>query len=189
MGSMRYFTIITSLFKLSIFCPFCQTTTRALIWYNHPMHSDSYEDIVKYLIEKAENLLNYKRITDGIVQIDYVAIYPKDEQEKAALLDSLKTISVPIKTTPTGTVFKLGKPIQTISRKVLLLKIHTVDPLKQQRGYIDYQVEDYESFKRTNLMNNSVEITENADRMEMLTTSENEIAIYFPENPLGKDFI
>ena len=153
------------------------------------MHSDSYEDIVKYLIEKAENLLNYKHINEGIVQIDYAAIFPKDEQEKAALLDSLQTIAVPIKTTPTGTVFKLGKPIQTLTRQVLLLKIHTVAPLIPQRGYIDYQVDDYEAFKRTNLMTNSVEIADHGTGTEMLTISENEIAVYFPENPLGKDFI
>jgi hypothetical protein len=153
------------------------------------MHSDSYEDIVNYLVEKAEILLNYKHITDGIVQIDYAAIFPKDEQEKASLLDALKTIAVPIKPTPTGTVFKLGKPVQTLTRQVLLLKIHNFDPSKQQRGYIDYQVEDYETFKRTYLMNNAVELMQNSSGQEMLTTSENEIAVYFPENPLGKDYI
>lgn len=153
------------------------------------MHSDSYENIILYLVEQAEKLLEFRRITDGITQIDYVAIFPKDEQEKTALENSLKTIAMPVKVTPTGTIYKLGKPVQTLNQQVQLLKIHTVDPTKTQRGYVDYQVADYALFKRMYLMSNAVESTQNASGMEMLTAEQTEVSIFFPETPFGKDLI
>jgi len=153
------------------------------------MHNDSYEDIIRYILEQAENVLNYKHLTDGITHIDYVAIFPKDEQEKNALTESLKTKAMQVKTTPTGIIYKLGMPIQTLNQQISLLKIHSVDMSKTIRGYVDYQVKDYQDFKRTYLMTNAVEVTQNATGVEMLTASGDEAAVFFPETPLGKDLI
>lgn len=153
------------------------------------MPDQPIDAIVKYLIEKADQLINSYKMQDGITKIDYVAIFPKSAVDETSLVESLKHIGLPVKETPTGTIYKLTTFVEMPQGEVQLVKIKKFDKNRTQRGYIDYEVADYQKFKMENLSKGVVEISQNAEGMEMLKLVDPEVLIFFPENPLGKAFI
>lgn len=132
-------------------------------------------------------LLEEKKITKWIKKIDYVAIFPKSKIEYIEFIKKLQAEGHPVKTTPTGTVFRLETPIETSLGQILFIRVRIYQSNITQSGYVDYQIEDYRVFKEKCLRTNSVAITNNSDGIEMLVTKNAKVIIYFPEICLGEN--
>lgn len=147
---------------------------------------EAWKGIVHGVTEKANRLLEEKQIDQDAGQIDYVAIFPKNQDGYNSLMVSLGQAGEPVRVVPTGTVFKLREPLETPHGIVGMVRIRIFDPSKSQLGYVDYALENYGEFKEKYLTSGVVNITHSADGVEMLTLENEEVIIYFPETPLGK---
>ncbi len=147
---------------------------------------ESWKETIRMITQNADHLLKDKQISEGVGGIDYAAIFPASKDEYILLMDKLQQEGTPVKVAPTGTVFRLKEPIKTPQGEVSLVRIRIYDPDKSQRGYIDYQIDDYERFKKKYLALGTVSITHSRDGVEMLMAENKEVIVYFPEIPLGK---
>lgn len=143
-----------------------------------------WQIIVGIITKKAAKLLQDIQVHQGFGKIDYVAIFPKSEDEYNEFMSNLKKVGDPIRIVPTGTVFQLRKPLVTPQGRIPLVRIRIYDPLKTQMGYIDYQIDNYQTFREKYLSLNTVIITHNAEGVEMLMAENKDIIIYFPEVPI-----
>ena len=153
--------------------------------YNHFMN---YRDIVQDIMKKVAELLRNSSISSGIVQIDHVGIFPQGDHDFEVLSGSIKKEGLAIKPTPNGVIYKLNSPIQTQEGKVYLVKIYAYDLQQKRIGSVDYQVYNFQTFKRDYLSTGSVEDVEDHDG-EKLTVKDTNVIANFPENPAGKQFI
>ena len=109
-------------------------------------------DAVQYVASKASELS--KRVTGieyQIVTLTVFAHYP-EEYEK------LREISLELGEFDhenNGVFVKLHEPINLSSGKLELLRIRKPDPYRMQVGCCDFEVGDYERFKRAYLQKNS----------------------------------
>ena len=148
---------------------------------------EAWQERIGQVTEQADKLLKDKGVLEGVGRIDYAAIFPKSEQEYSELMSVLQTNGEPVREVPTGTVFQLREPLQTPQGEVPRVRVRINDSSKTQIGYVDYWVGDYPSFKDRYVPSGIIGITHNQDGVEMLTTENEEVIVYFPQIPLGKD--
>lgn len=145
-----------------------------------------WKETIGMVTQKADQLLKDRQIKDGVVGIDYAAIFPRSKDEYNLLMERLQQEGKPVKVVPTGTVFRTKESAKTPQGEVSLVRVRIYNPDKSQRGYVDYQVDDYERFKKRYLASGAVSVVHNQDGVEMLTAENEEVIVYFPEIPLGK---
>lgn len=148
------------------------------------MNNNDLELIVNYIVDKGEGVIK-KYLEEPVGNIDYLAIFCKDDEEKKQLLDLMNSLGEVIQDTPTGPNFKLKTPIETKSGKVGLIKIRNTDSAKIHRGAPDFKVDDYEAFKNKYLGREHFNLIERQDfEMIEIWDPEADVLVYFPNIPL-----
>jgi len=107
---------------------------------------NTINEILEYIIPKTLEM-NRLYIPDELVQINYSAIFCKNDAEYKKLNEEASQIGNVVEDTQTGPLYKFHKSLQTLAGPLWLLKIRKPDPTRPQRGDADFTLKDYYSFK------------------------------------------
>ena len=149
------------------------------------MNVNELKLLVKEIVEKATKLKN--KYTDQVnASVNYAYIFSQSNNEYESLINITNEIGKVIKATPTGPLFYI-QPLDTISGKLLLLKIRKSDNTRPERGDADFTVDNYLNFKKKYLSQEGFKLIER-ETMEMieLIDSEFDVRVYFSDPPLNK---
>ena len=106
--------------------------------------------ILEYIVPRALQL-NKIYLPNESVQINYAAIFCKDESEFTLLKKKTARMGKIIENTPTGPLYKFDQSIDTSAGPLWLLKIRNPDYTRPERGDADFTLEDYSKFKDKHL--------------------------------------
>lgn len=103
-------------------------------------------EILEYIV--AETLkMNSIYIPDESMEINYSAIFCQNDFEYGQFNNEVSQIGNIIENTPTGPLYKLSEPLETLAGPLSLLKIRKFDSTRPQRGDADFTLKDYNTFK------------------------------------------
>jgi hypothetical protein len=142
-------------------------------------------EILQYIILKTREL-NSAYIQEDVGPINYVAIFCQDDEEYRKLFDEASQMGEVIENTSTGPLFKLRKPVPTLSGLLHLLKIRKSDSTRPERGDADFTMKDYYAFKEKYIKNTDhfrLIVRSNFEMME-LRDSGFQVLSYFSNIPL-----
>jgi hypothetical protein len=113
------------------------------------MKREGIEQIVDYLVRHALEALDRRAEHFG-AELDYVAIFSKDDQEFDELVLCVEKLGTEVdyQMRKTGVTFHLAQPIMTEFGDLKLLKIRKPDPTRPQRGAPDFVIQNYDEFKQ-----------------------------------------
>ena len=145
------------------------------------MNQEDLKNIAKDIVKKA-TLLKNKYTDQQEAPVSYVAIFCQNDEEFEEFTKVVKTFSTIINETPTGFHYKIP-PLNTVSRSFQILKIRIPDKTRPERGDADYNVENYEEFKKNHLSRNGFKLIKRKDH-EMIELMEPgaDVRVYF-SNP------
>ena len=103
-------------------------------------------EIVAFIVPRAMEL-NHAHIKEEVGPINYSAIFCRDDHEYEKLLSEAQVLGIIADNTPTGPLFRLNAPIQTIAGPLHLVKIRKADPTRLERGDADFTMKNYDDFK------------------------------------------
>ena len=148
------------------------------------MNVDELILLVKEIVEKAIKLKD-KHTNQNSALVNYCCIFSQSNEEYESLINVTNEIGKVIKKTPTGPLFHIS--LETISGKLLLLKIRKPDTTRPERGDADFTVDNYPNFKKKYLSQSGFKLIER-ETMEMieLVDSEFDVRVYFSDPPLDK---
>ena len=146
-----------------------------------PMELEELKNIVKDIVKNA-TLLKDKYTDQKEAPVSYVAIFCQNNQEFEGFTQIVKTFSKVINETPTGFHYRIP-PLATVSGPFKILKIRIPDITRPERGDADYNVDNYEEFKKKHLPLKGFKLIERPDH-EMVELMENgaDVRVYF-SNP------
>ena len=141
--------------------------------------------ILKYIV--AETLkMNHIHIPDEVMEINYSAIFCQNDFEYEQFNKEASQIGNVIENTPTGPLYKLSKPLETLAGLLHLLKIRKPDPIRPERGDADFTLKDYNTFKEK--YSKDIQYFKIIDRryFEMIELKDKEFKVlsYFSNIPL-----
>jgi hypothetical protein len=149
----------------------------------------SNQRILDYIIPKTLEM-NHLYVPDELVRINYSAIFCENDAEYEELNKEAAQIGDVVEDTPTGPLYKLHKPLQTLAGPLWLLKIRKPDPTRPQRGDADFTLKDYYSFKEKYSKNTEHFKVIDRGNFEMieLKDSKFDVLSYFSNIPLTLQF-
>ncbi len=141
--------------------------------------------LIKEIVERATELKN-KHTDQSDALVNYSCIFSQSNDEFEHLVKTSNKIGKVIKETPTGPIFHI-KPLETLSGKLLLLKVRKPDPTRPERGDADFTVSNYSKFKKKYLSRVGFKWIERKS-MEMIELVDPafEVRVYFSDPPLDK---
>lgn len=106
-------------------------------------------DLIKIfqdIISESVRLKN-KYTREATAKVEFADIFSKDDDEFWQLTDTLKTIGNIAYPTPTGDIYKLNLPIETVAGPLYFVKIRKPDIKLNFRGDADFNT-DYKKLKQ-----------------------------------------
>jgi hypothetical protein len=141
--------------------------------------------LVKESVEKATKLKD-KHTNQKNAPVNYACIFSQSKNEYDDFIDVTNKIGKVVKETPSGFLYHI-QPLDTISGKLLLLKIRKPDPTRPERGDADFTVDNYPDFKKKYLSQDGFKLMLKEDfEMIELMDSEFDVRVYFSDPPLDK---
>ncbi len=121
------------------------------------MIENELKSLIKKIVKEA-NALKDKYTEQKGIKVGYACIFSQNQTEFEELYESAQKIGNIIKLTITGPVFKIY-PLTTVAGKLRVLKIRLPDPTRTERGDADFNVPNYNSFKKINLQKPEIKLT------------------------------
>jgi hypothetical protein len=149
------------------------------------MNLEELKSLVKEIVKKASSLKD--KYTDQVnIPVNYACIFSQSKEEYDHLINITNEMGKVIKETKSGPLFHI-QPLETISGKLLLLKIRNPDPTRPERGDADFTVNNYPEFKEKYLSQNGFKLMLKDD-FEMIELMEPgfDVRVYFSDPPLDK---
>lgn len=149
------------------------------------MDKEDLKNIAKEIVRKA-SILKDKYTDQKEAPVSYVAIFCQNNDEFKEFTKIVKTFSSVINETSTGFHYKIP-PLDTVSGPLQILKIRIPDKTRPERGDADYNVEDYEEFKRKHLRLKGFKLIERKDHemIELMETGA-DVRVYFSNPHIDK---
>jgi len=167
--------------------PFSIATLQKLkeVLENNNMDKESVRNLVKEIVKKA-CVLKDKYTDQKDAPVSYVAIFCQNDAEYDKFTKIVKTFGTVINETPTGFHYKID-PINTVSGDLRILKIRKPDKTRPERGDADFNVTNYEKFKRKHLSLEGFKLIERTDH-EMIELMEKgcDVRVYFSNPPMDE---
>ncbi len=110
------------------------------------MNKKQFTFLIQTIVSQAQELKDKYTDQKG-AQVNYACIFCQSEEELEKFKNRAQELGEVIKQTPTGPLFYLNPPIQTIAGPLKLLKIRQPDPARPERGDADFTVDNYQRFK------------------------------------------
>ena len=145
------------------------------------------EETIEYVVAQTLQL-NRLHIPDELVSINYSAIFCQSDEEFETLEKRASQRGHVVEDTPTGPLFKLNQPLETIAGPLWLLKIRKPDPTRPQRGDADFTLKDYETFKKKHVKDAKHFKVIDRDNFEMIELRDEkfDVLTYFSSIPLTR---
>jgi len=149
------------------------------------LNPEDLKNIARYIVKKASSLKD-KYTDQKEAPVSYVAIFCQNDTEFKEFTKIVKTFSSVINETPTGFHYKIA-PLDTISGPFQILKIRKPDKTRPERGDADYNVKNYEEFKKKHLHLEGFKLIERKDH-EMVELMEPgaDVRVYFSNPHIDK---
>ncbi|MEX1112032.1 MAG: hypothetical protein WEC84_01090 [Candidatus Andersenbacteria bacterium] len=146
-------------------------------------------NIVEYIVPKTLALVR-RYVLSEEVEINYCAIFCQNEEEYKELEAEASGLGEVVDDTPTGPLYRLQEPLETVAGPLYLIKIRKPDPVRPQRGDADFTLKNYEAFKKKHAGDTEHFKVINRDTFEMieLRDSKIDVLVYFSNPPLTKQF-
>lgn len=145
------------------------------------MNVETIKNIVTYITDQGVSAIrDYTDLVD--VEIDYLAIFSRDEEEYRALDNILKSCGnlVDIAMSHTGNTYELDKPIQTQAGALQVIKVRKPDKTRAQRGAPDFRINNYQIFKEKNLYKSGNFTLMLRKDYEMIELKGVDVLVYIP---------
>ncbi len=113
---------------------------------------------------------------------DFGSIYSKNEEEFDKFTRQLKDNGSPADIQETGTYYWLNEPLETSLGIIRRCRIRIPDGSYKERGYVDFEVKNYQDFKNKYLKRSNFKQIDNP-KVEMieLKSPEFNVRAYFPD--------
>lgn len=149
------------------------------------MDQEGVKNLVKEIVKKA-CFLKDKYTDQKEAPVSYVAIFCQNDEEYEEFTEIVKTFSSVINETPTGFHYKIN-PLDTVSGPFKILKIRKPDKTRPERGDADFNVTNYEEFKKKHLSLEGFKLIERKDH-EMIELMEKgaDVRVYFSNPPVDE---
>lgn len=149
------------------------------------MDVKSLVQLVQEIVNKA-CFLKDKYTDQKGAPVSYVAIFCQNDKEYRKFTETVKTFSSVINETPTGFHYKTN-PIDTVSGQFRILKIRKPDKTRPERGDADFNVTDYEEFKKKHVSLEGFRLIKRVDHeMIELMKKGYDVRVYFSNPPMDK---
>ncbi|MEK6901088.1 MAG: hypothetical protein AABX37_01985 [Nanoarchaeota archaeon] len=145
------------------------------------MDQDYLKNIARDIVKKATYLKD-KYTDQKEAPVIYVAIFCQNDDEFEEFTKIVKTFSSVINETPTGFHYKIP-PLNTVSGPFQILKLRVPDKTRPERGDADYNVKNFEEFKKKHLPLKSFKLIKrkNHEMIELMEPGA-DVRVYF-SNP------
>jgi len=149
------------------------------------MNTEDLKILFQTIVAGAFELCKAKTNQDQ-APVNYACVFSQSEQEYETLLAVAKQLGKVVQETAMGPVFYI-EPLKTVAENLRIIKIRKPDEKRKERGYADFTVDDYATFKKTYLGKPGFGVIErpNMEMIELIDPDFNFIA-YFSNPPLGK---
>lgn len=145
------------------------------------MNQGDLENIARELVRKA-TILKDKYTDQRNARVSYVAVFCQNNEEFEEFTKIVRTFSSVISETPTGVHYRIPS-LDTVSGSFEILKIRIPDKTRPERGDADYNVENFEEFKKKHLPLKGFKLIERpGHEMVELTEAGAGVRVYF-SNP------
>lgn len=151
-------------------------------------NAEKIKEIIDYIVPKTLEL-NQAYISDKDLKINYSAIFCQSSEEYESLNGEVGSLGAVVENTPTGPLYKLHEPIQTVAGPLWLLKIRKPYPTHPQRGDADFTLVDYNKFKEQHLADaEHFKVMNEGTDSEMIELRDPafDVLSYFSKIPLTK---
>lgn len=152
------------------------------------MDDKQLKALVREIVKQATELKD-KHTTEKKARVNYACIFTQSEKEYETLLAVAKQSWNVIEDTPTGPLFHIDPPLETIAGTLKLLKIRFPDKTHPDRGDADFTVSDYPTFKTIHLSKLGFKLMvkhENFEMIELMDPKFN-VRAYFSHPPLDQE--
>ena len=133
------------------------------------MQNKDLTEVVNYVVNRSIKLKN-KYTKETTIPIEFACIFSQDDKEYQEFSETIKKLGKVVQNTPTGYTFKLNSPIKTKAGMLKLVKIRKPDPLRKERGDVDFNT-NYSKFKIKYQNKPQFELIDR-DNFEMLRLSD-----------------
>lgn len=149
---------------------------------------NAIETALKIVAESQAILSDYEILQFSPV-LDYVDIFPQNEEEHFALAAEIETLGKPVFKTSTGTTYKLFKPVDTVQGPLELIRVRIYDETRTAfLGHPDYAIAEYEKAKEFLLQKENVGMLTRPDYdLIEVWDPKYKVLLYIPSVPLTKD--
>jgi hypothetical protein len=147
------------------------------------MLSDKITEIYEFIVNKAISVVGTNVEKEDLTgKINFASIYAQSEDEYERLSRELKLNGVVFDKQKTGTYYKLNQPIMIKDNLITICRVRKFDKNIHERGYCDFQVNNYEEFKCKYSQQKHFSLIFNQHGIEMveLLVPDSNIRIYFP---------
>lgn len=146
------------------------------------MTTEELEKLINSIVEKGIEAVEKNGIETDY-QIDYVAIFAKDEKEFEeidTILQTLATRDEKSGLASTGNTYRFSSFPETKAGLLQVVKIRKPDEARPQRGAPDFRVAQYRDFKNRYLSNNNNMTLMIRKDFEMIELKGKDVLVYFP---------
>lgn len=148
----------------------------------------SFQEIlafVKSLVSDSIKLKNkYTKL--HTIPANYACIFAHTEEEYQQLRREMDSNGKVARETEMGNIYQVG-PFETEAGILQLIKIRKPEIKKHERGYVDFTVPDYETFKQEYLASPNFKLTKRANyEMISLADQEFDVRVYFAYPPIDQ---
>ncbi|HOZ36660.1 MAG TPA: hypothetical protein PLR18_02420 [bacterium] len=149
------------------------------------MTSVDFKKLIQEIVKLACELKD-KYTSEKDAPVNYAAIFSQNDKEYDGFYKLAEQIGQIIQHTPTGDLFAI-EGLDTVAGELHLLKVRQPEPNKPERGYADFTVSGYATFKKTYLPKTGFRLIQRQDHemIELIDPAFN-ARTYFSNPPLGQ---
>lgn len=121
-------------------------------------------------------------------RVNYACIFTQSEAERDEMLKAAAQLGAVLLQTPSGPIFHLLEPLDTVAGKLRLLKIRRPDAARPERGDADFTVKDYSALRAVAQVNPAFNIVTRPE-CEMLELVDADLGVraYVSDKPLDEE--
>jgi hypothetical protein len=149
------------------------------------MEKEELISLVQKIVGDAVKLKDDHTDQKGIA-VGYACVFAHNDSEFESLRAAAEKIGKILKSTVTGPIFQI-QPISTAAGRLRVLKIRLPDLTRKERGDADFNLPDYETFKKANLNKPGFKFIprDNFEMIELMEDGAN-VRVYFSNPPMEK---
>ena len=141
---------------------------------------NTFIDIV---IETVRMVASHVDKSDLAKGINYASIYAQSPEEFDKISHELMNNGKVVLKRSSGDYYQLEEPLSTPVTKISYCRVRMFDNEHPERGYVDFEVKNYQSFKDKYLARPYFSLINSGEEMIKLKDPKFKVRAYFPSGP------